>query len=331
MAENTQHRPKVSIVMSFCKEPSQWIMSAVDSILSQTFRDFEFIIICDDPQRQDMTGRIMSIKDERILLIANRENLGLTKSLNKGIASSSGEYIARMDADDVAMKDRLARQVDFLDRHREVSVCATDVHLINAEGKIVRRNRYRRKLSPDNLFITNPIAHSSVMFRRDLLETRSPLYNEAYRFAQDYELWQHLILKGHIIRIIPAPLLLYRKSSSQISAQHRDLQIRLFREAHKSLITGWMLQKGIIEPEDISDLKVMLAKGKQAMGRFKGSDRRRLTNMIYILYYSISTDDWRYKARYIFDRDMIMFMMRPIHSWRLLFTVRRRRFRIGIS
>ena len=164
------YRPKVSIVMSFCNEPLQWIRFAVESILKQTFTDFEVIIVCDNPQHSEGIKYIKGHPDRRIKLILNKENLGPTKSFNIGISASCGEYIARMDADDISLPERLGKQVEYLDAHPQISVCATDVHRIGSDGKIIRRNRYRTKRDQSLLLIQNCIAHPSVMYRRSILK-----------------------------------------------------------------------------------------------------------------------------------------------------------------
>lgn len=104
--------PLVSVVMAIYNEPVEWMRQAIDSILYQSFKDFEFIIINDNPIRVENKEILdeYSAKDSRVIVVLNEENIGLTKSLNKGLAIASGEYIARMDADDIAMPERLRMQ-----------------------------------------------------------------------------------------------------------------------------------------------------------------------------------------------------------------------------
>ena len=116
--------------MSFHNEPLQWIRFAVESISGQTFQDFELIIVCDNPDHNEGIAYIKSLQDPRIKFIKNPGNAGPTKSFNTAIAAAEGEYIARMDADDISLPERLETQVNYLDSHPEVSVCATDAHTI---------------------------------------------------------------------------------------------------------------------------------------------------------------------------------------------------------
>jgi glycosyltransferase involved in cell wall biosynthesis len=244
------------------------------------------IIVCDDPGNTEAKEYIKGLDDGRIRIIENERNLGPTKSFNIGIASSTGEYIARFDADDICLPERLQRQVEYLDSHPEISVCATDAHIIDHEGKIIRKNRYRRKRDHTLLAIQNCIAHPSVVFRRSLLKLRNPLYNEDYRYSQDYELWTYLILKGHQFHTIDQPLLLYRKSTSQISHAKKEVQNSLFKRAHREFILNWLLSRGIIASEDSTDIKVMLKKASQALRDTKRDDENweYLRNIVYVLY-----------------------------------------------
>lgn len=323
-------KPKVSIVMCFYNEPLQWIRLAVESVLKQTFIDFEFILVCDNPSYEDGITYIRNIRDSRVKLLINPENMGPTKSFNKAISYAVGEYIARMDADDICLPERLLRQVGYLDIHPDVSVCATDVHIINQAGRITRRNRYGKKHEQALFVVSNIIAHPSVMFRKNLLELREPLYNEDYMYSQDYELWLFLILNGHRIHTLDEPLMLYRKSDIQISAAKRKKQIELFRKAHKNFIITWLMNHGIIEESDCLDLKSILKKSLEAYPEIKKDEKRYLIYIIYVLYFSLGTSDWKWRLKYLIDGRMIAFRIRFIYTFRLLFLYNSRYDRTGL-
>ena len=326
------YRPKVSIVMSFHNEPLQWIRFAVESILEQTLQNIELIIVCDNPDHAEGISYIRSLHDKRIRFIINPENVGPTKSFNTAIAVAEGEYIARMDADDISLPKRLQTQVEYLDSHPEVSVCATDTHTIDKEGKITRRNRYKRKKDIALMFISNCIAHPSVMFRKNLLEVRNPIYNEDYRYSQDYELWLFLILNGHKIHMIDRSLLLYRKHGIQISTEEKILQAELAKKAHKSFINKWLSSKKIITAEQSDDLKCMLKMSSDAYSSLSDpEEKRRLMYVIYVLYYSLGSLDWKYRLKYLTAPQLMVFRIRVIFTLRLLFSSRKRRNRINIS
>lgn len=317
--------------MSFHDEPLQWIRLAVESLVEQTFKDFELIIVCDSPENFEGISYIQGQKDSRIKFIINPENLGPTKSFNIGIAAAGGEYIARMDADDICLPERLETQVAFLDSHPEVSVCATDTHTIDKDGKIIRHNRYKRKRDIALMFISNCISHPSVMFRHALLEVRNPIYNEDYIYSQDYELWQFLLLKGHKFHILDQVMLLYRKHKIQISSARKTKQVELFKKAHKSFINNWLLNHGIIRKNDCKDLKVMLRKASAAYSICESSEeRRQLAHIIYVLYYSLGTFDWKYRLSYLTDKNLIVRRIKFILTFRLLFSGKKRLFKSGL-
>ena len=318
--------------MSFHNEPLQWIRFAVESISGQTFQDFELIIVCDNPDHNEGIAYIKSLQDPRIKFIKNPGNAGPTKSFNTAIAAAEGEYIARMDADDISLPERLETQVNYLDSHPEVSVCATDAHTIDKDGKIIRRNRYKQKKDIALMFIANCIAHPSVMFRSSLLSVRNPLYNEDYRYSQDYELWLHLILKGHKIHTLDKVLLHYRKHSIQISTDEKNAQIELARMAHREFIFNWLSTKKIINNEHTNDIKCMLWMSLQAYRSLNDAeDRHLLTHVIYVLYYSIGSLDWKYRIGYLINPPMIPLRIKFIYTWRLLFSSKKRRNRISIA
>ncbi|MBR5103318.1 MAG: glycosyltransferase [Bacteroidales bacterium] len=309
------HKPKVSIVMSFFDEPLQWIRLAIDSILAQTLQDFELLLICDNPEHDEAIRYVRNIADRRIRLTINAANIGPTKSFNIAIAQAQGEYIARMDADDICLAERLEKQVAYLERHPEVSVCATNTHSIDGKGKIIRRNRYDKKHDRALMFISNNIAHPTVMFRQSLLDIRKPLYNEEFIYSQDYELWQHLLLRGHLIHTLDEVLLLYRKTEEQISSAQKPLQTELFEKAQKSFISEWLSNHGIIRHEDREDIHMML---KKASCAYRSVPSKELTHIIYALYLSLGRHELKYRFKYLWDSNLIVFRVRFIFTLRLL-------------
>lgn len=216
--------PKVSVIMSVYNE-RRYLMDSIQSILNQTFQDFEFIIIDDCSEDVDPSVRAVlnSFTDKRIKLIRNGGNIGLTKSLNKGLFASSGEYIARQDADDVSELVRLQHQVNYLDRHPEIGVLGTSTTIINEIGDEI--DEWDAAPNPmESLKVRNGLTHGSVMFRRAIMEDVGK-YDENFRYSQDYEYWLR-ISKKYQIRNLPSRL--YRSrvhyemtSFSRIEAQAR--------------------------------------------------------------------------------------------------------------
>lgn len=165
----------------------RYLAEAIGSIVRQTFTDFEFLIVNDGST--DGTLRIVeACPDPRIRLIHNGCNLGLAASLNRGFAQSAGRYIVRMDADDIALPDRLEKQVAFMEREMHIGVCGSWYEMFGDRSRVVKTRAGHADIR-DTLFFRNCIAHSTVCMRRKSFENCAGPYNEAYLYAQDYELW----------------------------------------------------------------------------------------------------------------------------------------------
>ena len=182
---------------------------AVQSILHQSFTDFELIII-DDASSDNSLKLAKTYRDERIKIIENTTNIGLAESLNKGIKESLGEYIARMDADDISDLSRLGKQVDYLDRNPSIDVLGTSALLIDKNG-----NEFGIKEKPSNLtkfysYFANPVIHPSVMFKRSIFD-KGQSYPK-WKRGQDYGFFASLLKQKHVIKNIQEPLIKYRTS-----------------------------------------------------------------------------------------------------------------------
>ncbi|WP_144864030.1 glycosyltransferase family 2 protein [Hyella patelloides] len=219
-------KPKVSILMCVYNGEA-YLQEAVDSILQQTFPDFEFVIV--DDGSTDSSWQILtkySKQDSRIVLISNAENLGLEKSLNKGLATVKGKYIARQDADDVSLPNRLQLQVDFLDAHPEVGALGSSIEFIDRESLVLRQ----LEVATDHdsiealLLVNNCLWHSSMMMRRHLLQELAG-YNENMLHAEDYDLWWRISRHSRLANL-PDILLQYRQDNvSAISKLKRQQQL----------------------------------------------------------------------------------------------------------
>jgi glycosyltransferase involved in cell wall biosynthesis len=207
-------RPQISIVMSVYNS-RRFIDQAVESVLEQSFEDFEFIII-DDGSSDDSMDIVRSYGDERIRIIENEGNLGLTASLNRGIESARGDYIARIDADDVWVNYKLDVQIDYMKINPGVGVCGTLANIIDEKGEIIRKTNFpaRHKAIIWSMIFVNPISHSSVMAKTEL--TKKNRYNENIKKSQDYELWSRLSPQTRINNI-PERLVSLRRHSETIS------------------------------------------------------------------------------------------------------------------
>ena len=225
---------KFSVLMSVYKnDNAEYLIEALRSIYEgQTVKPDEIIVVFDGPLTPELYSVLEEFrngKEDKVFYLPQEVNKGLGEALRIGSEHCTGDYIFRMDADDISFPERFKKQVEYLDSHPEISVCATDAHTIDEKGKIKRKNRYRHKRDIALTVISNSIAHPSVMFRKSLLEVRNPIYNEEYTYSQDYELWQFLLLKGHKFHTLDIPLLLYRKNRRQISYVKRRKQVELFK------------------------------------------------------------------------------------------------------
>ena len=215
--------PKVTVLMSVYNG-EKYLNEAIDSILGQTFKDFEFLIVNDGST--DKTAEILeSYNDPRIKIINNRKNIGLTKSLNIGLRVAKGEYIARQDADDISMPERLKKEVEFLEKHRDYAVVGTFLKILNEDSEIIftlekpiEDTNIREFLKKDNC-----IAHGSVMIRKTYLLNVGLYYNEFIEESQDYELWLRISEKYKMYNI-PEYLYMWRNHNENISIKHRNEQ-----------------------------------------------------------------------------------------------------------
>jgi glycosyltransferase involved in cell wall biosynthesis len=199
----------------------RYVGEAIGSIVEQTFPDFEFIIV--DDASTDSTSEVLhSSGDERIVLVENDENIGLTRSLNRGLQLARGEYIFRLDADDVSLPQRLQRQVAFLDEHPEVGLVGCAAEYIDHGGDTLGVQRVHRDPIKDLLTQHNWFNHSATAFRRKCLN-RVGLYREVFRYAQDHDLWLRIAEK-YDVACMEEPLVKVRFSANSIAAKQKAYQ-----------------------------------------------------------------------------------------------------------
>lgn len=209
-----------------------YLREAIDSILNQTYKNLELLIINDGSNDRSIEI-INSYKDQRIRLINFEKNQGLITVLNIGINEAKGCYIARMDADDVAYPERIEKQVVFFKKNPKITICST---LINNNKRFktyinspLNSNEIKARLLFDNI-----ICHPTVMFKSNLLIRKSNYYKNDFPHAEDYALWLESI-NSENFHIIPETLLMYREHDYQISRTKRLIQIDSVAKAHQSI------------------------------------------------------------------------------------------------
>lgn len=190
----------VSVLMSVHNNQED-VYKSVESIINQTYTNFEFLII--DDASTDNTLKILNkVTDKRVKIYSNKKNLGLTKSLNYLIMQSKGQFIARQDADDVSLKTRLEKQLNFLGKNN-IKVCTTRAFIKNSSKKIPGYSFY----IPNNILIKykNPFIHGTLFIESDLIN-KIGNYDDRFYYAQDYELFTRLIKNKIVIKTLKEPL-----------------------------------------------------------------------------------------------------------------------------
>ena len=236
----------ISVVMPVYNTPVSILTEAVESILEQTFTEFEFIIINDGSNQKDTLEYLASLDDKRIRIINNSENIGITKSLNLGLRASRGKYIARMDSDDIALPRRFEVQYAFMESHPEVLISGSKVECFGDKKAIWGwfpndQELYRIWL----LFFNIGPIHSSAMFNREKMLQHDLWYDERFKYSQDYMMWINASQVG-IISCIYEILMMYRLHSGQISsnkaAEQHSYSIQL-RERQLNELLGMVTRQ----------------------------------------------------------------------------------------
>jgi glycosyltransferase involved in cell wall biosynthesis len=224
--------PKISILLPVFNG-ELFLKDCIDSLLLQTFTDFELLIV-NDGSTDDTEKIICSYTDPRIRYIKNEKNSGLIYSLNLGIIMARGVYIARMDADDIALPGRLMDQNNFLDTHPGCGVVAGCISFIDHNNRHIGDWPLDRKtITFKSIYKTMPfencLAHPSIMGRTHIF--KKLLYNPRQKHLEDYHLWLIMLSKGIIIEKISSPILLYRDNPGSITNQTLRKDNFFFRHA----------------------------------------------------------------------------------------------------
>jgi len=275
--------PEISVVMSVYNG-EKYLCEAIDSILNQTFKDFEFIII-DDGSTDNTTQILCSYDDSRIKLLA-QNNMGLAKSLNRGIREARGKYIARMDADDISHPDRLRQQVKFMDNHPECVALGTQTTVMRENGIKIYVSQFPLddQTLKAGLPAKCPFFHGSVMFCRDEAIYCGG-YPELY-CSQDVVFWNKISKRGEF-RNLPSALYFYRIVQGQITMYSWRTSRRLTE------ITSRMAKSDSLNKNDI-ELVASLCKKENRISR--EANYYRNIGKRYLEY----TDDLKNARRFLF-------------------------------
>lgn len=310
--------PCISVVMSVYNG-ELYLENAIESILEQTFTDFEFIIV-DDNSTDGSWAVLTRFSDPRVRLVRNQENIGLTRSLNKGLRLAQGIYIARMDADDISLPERFERQTAFFSTFPDIGLLGVAYWNMNSKGE--KQNLVRPPTADSvirwNMLFGPVLAHPGVMFRRDLI-AKVGSYNENTHFAQDYELWSRMANVTKMANL-NEPFLLYRQGdANRISEKHLDEQWD-YNCAISARCIGQLLENDMIpmervrkvcalifldrtcaewNPQAARDLELIL---KRFLARYRTSltkiDKEQIAGQIYStavhhVHRNMSIEEWQ--------------------------------------
>jgi glycosyltransferase involved in cell wall biosynthesis len=310
----------VSVIMPVYKA-GPYLKGAIESILNQSFKDFELIVVNDGSTDED-TGVINSFNDKRIRHIEIRPNKGLINALNQGLDMASGKYIARMDADDISHTDRLMHQLTFMERNEVVALCGTARKIIDgAVNPVEEADGKLRAMS----IINSAFFHPTVFIRRSLLEKHSLRYDAAYPHAEDNALWLE-IMKYAQVANLNLPLLDYRVHAQQVSSVFRDIQkinstkkrIEILRaigvdivQAEESLYLKFCYKEPLSDPQDFDVIESLLQAVKDKLKTYKEFDYEYLKilfnnrlDLLYRLSAHLGLDVYRKyrKSRIVFHK-----------------------------
>lgn len=214
---------KISVIMPVYNG-EKYIEETIKSVLNQTYADFEYIII-DDGSVDDTLNIINTFSDNRIIVIKANHG-GIVKALNLGLEKSSGEYIVRIDADDICVQNRFEILINYMEKHKDVVVCGSWATKIDEKG-IVTGNMIYPPIDDKNIvkyaFLHNPFIHPSVIFRKSVLVQVGKY--RSFKHNEDYELWTRMLKKGKGHNI-PEELIRYRIHSNQITKK-ANLSMRI--------------------------------------------------------------------------------------------------------
>lgn len=233
-------------------EPENVLRTAINSILNQTYTDFEFIII-NDASENNAEDVILSYDDERIKYYKNETNLKVIKTLNKGLELANCEYIARMDADDIAFRTRLEKQVSVLDNNPEIGLVSAYCYIMPGR-RLITPPEFHEEIEKILKYCVNCVVHPLAMFRKSVIEENNLRYSENHLHIEDYKMW---IDMSNLTRIysIKEPLLIHRDWDASVS---RKFSIDQYNSAQLLVFESILADLEIEKPELVDAYKLFL-------------------------------------------------------------------------
>ena len=214
--------PELSIIMPTYNEDGNALQTCIDSVLHQTYRDFEFFIIIEPGEKNLTLLDSIASKDPRVVIIRNETKLGVSESRNRGINVSSGKYISLIDGDDYCDIERFQKQVAFLENNPDISVVGSNMHLVDEDNNIIGQRLYPEfsDAIKTRFLYTMTVANPTVMTRhKDLLEVG--LYDSRFKKAEDFELWLRFLAHNKKMHNLQDKLVYYRTPLNQNAKRGR--------------------------------------------------------------------------------------------------------------
>lgn len=215
---------KVSVIMPVYNS-ALYVKDAMESILAQDYRDFQFIIV-NDGSKDESENIILSFKDERIEYVKNEQNIGLIATLNKALKLVKGEYIVRIDGDDTCAPNRISTQVKFMDAHPEVGASGSFYYMMLGDKKAVCDFPTSNEEIQTFLLFNCPLAHPSSIIRKSILDQHNIQYSSNYLNSEDYDFWSQISRVSQLVNL-PQKLLNYRVHANQITGNPKNAADRL--------------------------------------------------------------------------------------------------------
>jgi glycosyltransferase involved in cell wall biosynthesis len=203
--------PTISVVMTTYNEDKNYFFLCLDSILNQTYKDFEFIIVFEPTDSNIDLVREYTANDERVKIFRNENKQGFVKSLNIALSHAKGNYIARIDSDDYCETTRFEKQIEYLKLNDTIDVLGTNLTLVDKDNNVILKRKYKlaHKDIRKSFLFTTGVAHPSIMIKRDVLN-KFGNYNEEFPCSEDLELWLRLIRNKCVFANIDEHLVNYR-------------------------------------------------------------------------------------------------------------------------
>jgi glycosyltransferase involved in cell wall biosynthesis len=281
--------PEISVILPVYNAAS-YVGEALKSLLNQTFSDFE-ILVLNDGSGDSSEQVILGFKDERIRYIPSERNQGLIYQLNLGLQAAKGKYIARLDADDIAVPERLFLQHSFMQQHPDVVLSGSYASVIDNQKTILRHalndDNIRLELLQQNAFI-----HSTVIYRRDILNKNNIVFNDFFNCAEDYHMWVLLSKYGKLANI-PEVLIKYRIHDNQVSSTNKNM-LNISANNVRYLQVSNLIGRDLIEEEKElhSSLLFPSANRKEAFEIYQWIQLLRKGNQIKKIYNQEFFETW---------------------------------------